>query len=761
MKEDEHLLAKQQIKGTQKVRKHELARYYQQQPSSTFWSWIYQIGERSFDEAAIQQRIKEVEAGFEAKIVAAAGKKRKVERLQQRRDRKIRALKKLLQEGTLLMRWGTPPVIYSPSHSAATEQNFVRYLQSKGYFDAQVHSEVKLSPQKATVIYQVEENEPYFIGELRLNTADKALEELLQVHQPQSLLKQGAPYDQEVLRQERERIYELISNHGYFDFDRQYIRFDVDATDKLVVIETYIGLPSGRQAHPVYHIDHIEWEVNADQPEEEIQRESISYSDITFKHLDPQFNPRTLANKVLLHPPELYSKQRLVAAQRNLSRLGMFKYINIGYDTVGEGKLVPHIRTQLVDRYQLSNELGVQVSHGFPKPLYKLSFTGRNLFHKLETLTLATHLGLEGISATTDATGFRSSHALGVDLSLTWPQLWLPLKHKTQINLERLNPATKLSLGYEFTQLPDYTKNAFNSSIGYTWQGESHGTYKLTPLRLDLINVSNMSDKFQERLEELKQKGSNLHRTFNPSWVSSLSFEGTFYETPASDLDPTYPLLSLYWESGGALQNFIDLRKWMPQLEHYQYIKVSMGHSRHLPIRTGTVFAYHVNTGIAYPYGEGQILPYDRYYFLGGPNDMRAWAPRSLGPGAYCSSQQEKPEQPGELVLQGSIELRQQLIGFLEGALFVDAGNIWTLRDGARPGGKFSWQHFYEEIAIGTGVGLRLNFQLLVLRLDLGLKLYDPAYPVGERFIGHKIALNKNLGLPGQAAFNIGIGYPF
>lgn len=137
---------------------------------------------------------------------------------------------------------------------------------------------------------------------------------------------------------------------------------------------------------------------------------------------------------------------------------------------------------------------------------------------------------------------------------------------------------------------------------------------------------------------------------------------------------------------------------------------------------------------------------------------MRAWLPRSLGPGGYSppkkTDDEQAMEQFGELLMQGSVELRQQLVGFLEGALFVDAGNIWTLNEGDREGGKLSFQNFYREIAIGTGVGLRLNFKLLVLRLDVGLKLYDPAKPTGERFVGHQLFLN-------QPVFNIGIDYPF
>jgi outer membrane protein assembly factor BamA len=196
----------------------------------------------------------------------------------------------------------------------------------------------------------------------------------------------------------------------------------------------------------------------------------------------------------------------------------------------------------------------------------------------------------------------------------------------------------------------------------------------------------------------------------------------------------------------------------MPQLTHYQYIKLDMGYSQHIPIRPGTVFAYCVKTGIGYAYGREKVLPYSRYYFLGSSNGMRAWHPHSLGPGSYSPPKEadakQSLEQLGEFLLQGSVELRQQLVGALEGALFVDAGNIWTLRDAMRQEGKFRCQNFYKEIAVGTGVGLRFNFKLLVLRLDAGLKLYDPARPSGKRFVGDQLFSNKPV-------LSLGIDYPF
>jgi outer membrane protein insertion porin family len=762
LKENEYLLEKQQIKGTQKVSKQALVRCCQQRPNSTwlgvpFLLWVYQTGQRSFNEATVQQRTSQIETKFEAKVAAAVSDKREVQRLQQRRDKKLKKQEKYLKEGNALMRYGEPPTIYDPQQRATTEQNFLAYLHAKGYFNAQVSSSVKLHNQKVRITYQIEENKPYVLGEVRVNTPDKAIKKLLQDHQQQSLLKKGDCYDQEVLHQERERIYELLSNHGYFSFNRQYIRFDVDTTaaDNSVVVETAIDMPVVSQMHPIFYIGQVAWDFDVEQAEEVTQEQEQYYDGITFRHVKRQSRPSVLANKLVLRPLQLYRKQDMIETQRRLSRLDMFKYMYITYDISDNNKLMPRIDTTLADRFQLANELGFQVSHnsGFPKPFYKLSLKSRNLFRRLEVLELATHVGFEGIAATTTKQGFYSSQAYGVDLSISWPQFLLPLKAATHAHLEQLRPMTKLMLAYGFTRHPDYTQDTLTSFMRYDWKDQGRSAYEFTPIRIELTNTRRIENKFKEQLKAFQR-----YKAFEPSWVSLLSFKGTFREKPVSDIDPPRSLLEVFFESGGALQNFIDLRKIMPKLAYYQYIKLDIDYSQRIPLRSSTVFAYRMTTGIASAYGKEKVLPYSRYYYMGSSNGMRAWLPRSLGPGGYSppkkTDDEQAMEQFGELLMQGSVELRQQLVGFLEGALFVDAGNIWTLNEGDREGGKLSFQNFYREIAIGTGVGLRLNFKLLVLRLDVGLKLYDPAKPTGERFVGHQLFLN-------QPVFNIGIDYPF
>lgn len=755
------MLVRQRIEGNKKIKQEALAPYYQQQSNRRLlampvWLWLYQLGKGS-----IKKQLTRIEARYTKKMAAAAGNPRELEHLRQEKAKKLEHKKHVLKKGNSWMCWGEPPVIYSPQQQALTEQNLLRYLQTKGYFDAQVSSIVRRYHKKAYITYQIKEHKPYLIRAIRLTTPDTAIQQLLQPYQQQSLIQQGNNYDQDILTRERERIQDLLSNHGYFDFSKQYISFNVDTTgaDQTVAIETIIALPLGSDVHSVYHIDSVVFATESRQHKQATEDIATCHG-ITFRALHQNFNPQVLASKIPLKPTQLYKSQDIIKARQRLSRLDMFRHINITHDTAGSGNLITYIHTSPSDRFQLSHELGVQVNSksSVPQPFYELLLKSKNLFKQLEALTLSTRISTEGVVTSADKQPVFNSQAFDISLGLVLPQFLLSLSSKTHAQLDIYQPVTKLNIGYRFTRRPDYTKSNIQSLVSYDWQGRGNTSYELTPININIIN-SRVSQQFQEELVRRSTKGNNLYRAYQPSLVSSLSLKTILQSNQMTSTDPSWSYLELLFESGGTLQNLFDFRELISKrLAYYRYLKLNLVYRQHIPIQPSILLAYQVTTGIAYPYDEYKVLPHGKYYFAGGDNGIRAWHPRTLGPGSYNASAEEATqqlkEQPGEITLQGSVELRQQLVSYLEGALFVDLGNIWMIHKSDRVGGCFSLKHFYKEIAMGIGTGLRLNFKFLVLRFDVGIKLYDPAKPLGYR-------LFPTGTLRQLTTFNIGLGYPF
>ena len=286
---------------------------------------------------------------------------------------------------------------------------------------------------------------------------------------------------------------------------------------------------------------------------------------------------------------------------------------------------------------------------------------------------------------------------------------------------------------------------------------------------LGLIN-SSISDEFRIELDSRGDMGSNLFRSFEPSFVRSMSLLTNINFNSYGLNNNDASLLKIFIESGGTTLNLLSedrLDDVFNDLEYYKFVKLNIDFRKTLPVSRQSTMAYRVNLGMAKPYARNKILPYEKYFFAGGSNGIRAWRPRRLGPGSYTpldslNQYDDRFEQFGEIIIEASWEIRRHLFGFVDGAFFVDAGNIWTFEEEEdREGGKFEFDRFYKEIAIGSGVGLRLDFSFLVLRFDGAFKIYDPARQEGSRFIFSQNFSNKMFDTQDLFVINIGIGYPF
>ncbi|MEO1051137.1 MAG: BamA/TamA family outer membrane protein [Bacteroidota bacterium] len=774
MKEDQTLLFKQQIKGTKQIEKFELEALYQQKPNRRFpipYVWLYQVGLKSYDTAAVKAKRAQIRAKYDQKIEAYEGKRKKVNRLKQKQRKKVSRFDKVLTEGNQLMQWGEPLAIYDSSLTEEAKRLFKVYLNSKGYFQSKVGHSLTQKGKRTIVTYEIDEGEPYIIDTL-FYRGDSVILQHVKRTSRKSPLKVGRNYDQSAISKERTRINDLLNDKGYYGFNPLFIDFDVDtafAGSKKVAIRTNIKEPTNKQ-HKVYKIDEVNFTTDANVtgvPDTLRQRET--FNRINYYYFKNDYRKKVLNRRIFISVDSLYSKSNTLNTQRQLANLDNFRFINVNYDTTG-GKFVANIYTSPLDRYQWSNELGVNVTQGFPGPFYNTSFKKRNVFGGLEVLEISGRFGIEGVISPTDVGNSFRSLEIGGNISLTFPEFLLPLSEEVKIRQGRINPKTKLTGGFSYVDRPEYERTITNFSNTYSWENKRNIRYSFSVTDLSIIDSDSISIAFQDRLEALEREGNNLIRAFEPSFVSSMIFTAAWNFNSYGFSENKSAYLQLSGESGGTSLNIVPLDSLFDGLEHYQFVKFRADYRKNIPISENTDFAYRINGGLAVPYGENEILPYEKYFFAGGSNGIRAWRPRRLGPGSFTPTDSlgnltYQFEQQGEILLEASFELRKNLFGFVDYALFADLGNVWTIReDESREGAQFEVKDFFKEIAVGAGAGLRFDFSFVILRLDAGFRIYDPARPEGKRFIldgGFRDPPFDNNNIAEPVIINIGIGYPF
>lgn len=808
LKENQKHLFRQSIKAPPNVNEEELRALYAQRPNRRFLFLpiyhlvaIYYAGEKRYDREEFIQRKAEVESEYNEKI-ANATSERKIEKLQFRKQKKIDKLNSRIEKGNLFMQWGEPIAVYDSALVNITINRFKNYLFSEGYFENDVQAKVTSLGKFVRVLYDVNVGEPYIVDSIFYRISDSTVHDLVMRTEKNSLIKKGERYREDNFTQERERIDLYLKDNGYYDFSRQYIDFNIDTTligNRKVAVLMTIRDPARRGYHKQFVIDSVRFTTDAGVNLPGVERKERTYRDVQYRYYEDNYNLKILSQRVFLSPGDLYSRSKTFETQRQLANLDAFKFVNINYDTSG-GTFISNIFTSALDRYEWSNEVGVNVTEGYPGPFYNLNFKKRNLFGGLENFELNGRIGIEGVASATKGENVYKSTEAGINASVTFPQFLWPFRNATQIRLGKYNPKTRLTLGYNYTDRPEYSRNSTTFANTYTWQNQRTTQYSLALFNLSLINSNIKSAEFQDVLDDLDSLGNyNLARSFQPSFVSSMIFSITWNRNYGT-FDRNALFIRAQFEPGGTTLNFIDPDIITRQgLQYFKYLRFNFDFRQIRILSSWATFAYRLNAGVAYSYGSDRSLPYEKYYFVGGSNSVRAWRPRRLGLGSVPpprttdASVEGDPvadglfnyrlEKPGEILFEGSMELRSKLFGFVGGAIFVDAGNVWLFsqqtqenpESGERepvPGNsKFRLDSFYKELGVGTGFGLRFDFTFLVLRFDVGIKVYDPGRRPGERFVLDDAKFFRPfatltpqgtyINYKEPVIYNIGIGYPF
>ncbi len=681
----------------------------------------------------------------------------------------------------VLHKIGEPPVIYNPALAEQSRNNIVQMLQNDGYLHATVDYEHKETREKhAELLFYLHEKERYFVSSIKLETEDDSIAALIERNSSETLLAEGMPFCVDNLEGERRRITALLRDNGYYRFQKDYITFVADtahhSTNVNLTMRVALYSPNENAAlvpHKVYSFDKICYVANAGlRLDEEVlaQCDSSSFNDydILYKE-NTVVRPRTLAHKTYITPGEKYVAKNVDRTYSSLGQLTALRYPTL--------RMVEHPDTSLLDCYimyernkrrSVSFEIEGTNTAGDLGAASSITFSDRNMFGGSELLQLRLFGAYEAISELSGYTG-DSYIEYGAELSLRlqggYASKLLPAEQRF------LKSSTLLALKFNSQERPEFDRRLLAASWSYQWSKNVKSLHKLDILDVNYIYVPWISELFKQNyLDNITNRNSILKYNYENLLITKLGYSYS-YNSSYGELEllsnMAYSLRANIECSGNVLYAANSLlgghrnddgQYTFMNIAYAQYLKGDFDFVSRVKFNERNSLVIHLGMGIAYPYGNSRVLPFEKRYFAGGANGLRGWNVRSVGPGRYKGKGDDIDfiNQLGDVKLDFSVELRSHLFWKIHSALFVDAGNVWTLREyEEQPDGQLVLGTFWRDLAFSYGVGLRFEFDLFVFRLDGGMKAVNPAYKGKD-----KLAL-LHPDFDRDFALHFAIGYPF
>lgn len=675
---------------------------------------------------------------------------------------------------------GEAPVICDTTLCDATVADILRSLSNSGYMKAQASYTLKHHRRpKVEVQYNIESGEPYVIRNLASVIPDPAIQDILS-EDNDKLIFEGMPLDATVLNKERTRITSLLQQCGYYRFNKECISFRADTLAGSYDVKlTMFVAPYGTdqdgtvQSYPQYTIGNLDY-VFADNMNfssdylSGMKHLTLNDYNVFFSEA-PNLRSKVLESHSYLRPGMVYNPDSVTTTYNSLSRLGLLKYTNIQFEESSVlGVLDGRIFMVCKQKHSFSFEIEGTNTAGDVGAASSLSFVDRNLFHGSEQLTLKLRGAYEAISNLPGYSNENGYKEYGVEVNLDFPEFLVPF---VSSDVQRKSQATsQFSAKFNSQDRPEFNKSVFSTGWSYLWSHGTQRSHRFDVLELNYLVVPWISPNFRtEYLDVISSKNSILKYNYEDLLISKIGYTYYFSNASFSGSRRLQYSLRLNFESSGnalyGISKALDAgRNSNGQYEvlgiaFAQYVKHDLSFTSNLKLDARNNLLFHAEYGVAAPYANSTSLPFEKRYFAGGANSVRGWAVRELGPGSYMGNDKviDYIKQSGDIKLFSSIELRSHLFWKINGALFVDAGNIWTIREyEEQPGGCFGFDTFAKQIAVSYGAGLRLDLGFLVVRLDGGMKAVNPAYSSGE----NRYPV-KNPDMDRDFAFHLAVGYPF
>jgi outer membrane protein assembly factor BamA len=601
-----------------------------------------------------------------------------------------------------------------------------------------------------------------------------------------SFIEKGDRFDINVLEKERKRISEYLKNQGYYDFSKKYIFFQADTTvpgqkvNLTIEIKKYRIRKNGtvvkKTVHPKYKINKIF--VVTDYNKEEVLKnkekfyqtlDTVRYDSLYFLYHDElSIKPGVIAQSVYVNQHSVYNNNDVEKTYQHLSSLQILRLVNILFtkknDTVADAdsalrfknlnctiRLTPALSQSYTVNIEGTNSSGDIGMAG------NLIYKHRNLFHGAEVFNFRIRGGIEAVKERYKGR-LDNTMELGTELRLQIPRFILPVKGDNFV--KKYNPSTSFSLSYNFQQRPDYTRRIINGSYGYNWKGSDIISHRINPIEINLVKLLESTEQFR------KQINTNpfLKKSYEEHFIAVTNYS-FIYNDQNIKKNTDFVFFRFNFESAGNIVTGVnELLNTEKQEGAYhllgnkyaQYLKSDIDLRYYHQLNPSDKLVYRFFAGAGYPYGNSSVMLFEKKYFSGGANSIRAWQVRALGPGSYKEEEYTPfPNNLADIKLEGNIEYRFNMFWVLEGALFTDMGNIWAIRSNdARPGALFKGD-FYKDIAVGSGFGTRFDFSFFIFRVDFGFKIRDPGRQTKKWIFSQKHINSRDFSI------NVGIGYPF
>lgn len=645
---------------------------------------------------------------------------------------------------------GEPPVLYDSLRTVQSCNDLRAELRNEGYLSADVEVKTKRKGKKIDLTYILHPGDAYYINNVEYDIRDSVIARLLHTDNPANRkLKTGMKFNVDALDRERKRLTEIIVNKGYYRFHKEFITYRADTVAGSKDIDVTLTLN-------LYRTNHI-----ADTLHTCYTIRNVTYASGDADDDVIHLRPNVMKNNTFIESNDLYSSKDLQKTYNHFGRLQAIKYTNISFKEVPDSNMLDcdiQISTNKPSTISFQPE-GTNTAGDFGAAA-TLTYQNRNMFRGSEVFSIELRGAYEAIKGL-EGYANENFEEYSVETRLMFPRFIAPFLSR---GFRRRNTATsEVSLLYDLQNRPEYHRRVLSLVWRYKWNDTNHhDKYQIDLLDLNYVFMPWISGKFREDyLDNANSRNAILRYNYEDLFIMKFGF-GFSYNNGLYALKANIETAGNLLNAGAGMLKFSKNELGMYKLFNIafaQYVKGDFDYTHNIRFDYNNALVFHFGLGIAYPYGNSNILPFEKRYFSGGANSVRGWSVRGLGPGKYTGRDGNIDfiNQTGDMKVDLNMEYRAHLFWKLNGALFVDAGNIWTLRSyEEQPGGVFKFSEFLKDLAVSYGWGVRFNFDYFILRFDFGMKAIDPAR---EDHRGHYPLLHPRLSR--DLTFHFAVGLPF